>query len=523
MCKRSKLIPTFAKPKISIKMKATTRWKIAETIIETEMKNQRRKESRLKEELRLSVDELKKKIGFITFCTFNYVTGKETRRNRRRWREVHDKKLKNLLEKKSNESNGKPKTPRNIVHNFSSYKLTPEETHILEYGLDHHIHTKMDTNNIKTEFEAMYFHLDKHFKDLPSNEKDEMKSKIRRTCENYINLPSKSKYEETINRLSKNKDIVILRQDKGKGVILMNRSKYVEKCLSQLETPNFSKIDADPTKSFETKVQTALHNIKDAIGEDQYRKIYPSGSNPGRFYGTAKMHKLSDNDERNMANVDKLLLRPIVSNIGTATYKLSKYLAELLAPLGKSEYTVSSTEEFVTKVKEMRPRSNQTMISFDVVSLFTNVPLEKTIDIILRKVYREKLIKTKIKWKDMKKLLYLCTKEGHFTFNGVTYVQTDGVMMGSPLGSLIANIFMCELENNVVPTMGHKLEEWTRYVDDTFVLIERDSIDEVLRRLNSYDPRIQFTFETETNHSIPFLDVLIKRTDDNRLETTVYR
>ena len=123
----------------------------------------------------------------------------------------------------------------------------------------------------------------------------------------------------------------------------------------------------------------------------------------------------------------------------------------------------------------------------------------------------------------MKKLLYLCTKEGHFTFNGVTYVQTDGVMMGSPLGSLIANIFMCELENNVVPTMGNKLEEWTRYVDDTFVLIERDSIDEVLRRLNSYDPRIQFTFETETNNTISFLDVLIKRSEDNHLETTVYR
>ncbi len=522
-CKRNKLIPVFAKPKISIQVKASTRWKIAETIIDTEMKNQRRNESRLKEELRRSVNNLKRTTGFVTFCAFNYVINKEIRRNRRKWRETHDKKLKNLFDKKRDKSNGGRNTPRDIVYNFSSHTLTPEETHILAYGLDHHIHTKLDNNSIKTEFEAMYYHLDKHFKDLPANEKDEMKSKIRRTCENYINLPSKSKYEETINRLSKNKDIVILRQDKGKGVILMNRSKYVEKCLSQLETPNFSKLDADPTKSFETKVQKALHNIKDAIGEDQYKKIYPSGSNPGRFYGTAKMHKLSNDDEKNMTNVDKLPLRPIVSNIGTATYKLSKYLAELLAPLGKSRYTVSSTEEFVNKVKEMRPRSNQTMISFDVVSLFTNVPLEKTIDIILRKVYQEKLVKTKIKWKDMKKLLYLCTKEGHFTFNGETYVQIDGVMMGSPLGSLIANIFMCELENNLVPTMGTKLEEWTRYVDDTFALIEPDSINDVLRILNSYDPRIQFTFETETNNSIPFLDVLVKKSEDHHLETTVYR
>ena len=226
---------------------------------------------------------------------------------------------------------------------------------------------------------------------------------------------------------------------------------------------------------------------------------------------------------KDLANVDKLPLRPIVSNIGTATYELSKYLAQLLAPLGKSRYTVTSTEEFINRIKLIKPRPNQQMISFDVVSLFTNVPLEKTIDIILRKVYREKLIKTKIKREDLKNLLYLCTKEGHFTFNGETYIQTDGVMMGSPLGSLIANIFMCELENNLVPTMNNELKEWTRYVDDTFALIDPRTTQSVLEKLNSYDPRIQFTYEEEKNGIIPFLDVLIKKTDDNQLETTVYR
>ena len=98
------------------------------------------------------------------------------------------------------------------------------------------------------------------------------------------------------------------------------------------------------------------------------------------------------------------------------------------------------------------------MISFDVVSLFTNVPLEKTIDIIINKVYKEKRIKTKIKADKLRKLLYLCTKEGHFTFNDEIYVQIDGVMMGSPLGSLIANIFMCELETTVIPNMMDKIK-----------------------------------------------------------------
>ena len=88
----------------------------------------------------------------------------------------------------------------------------------------------------------------------------------------------------------------------------------------------------------------------------------------------------------------KLPLRPIVSNIGTATHKTARYLCELLSPLGKSIYTVDSTKEFVEKIKNLKIPNGHIMISFDVVSHFTNVPLNKTIDILFRKVYNEMLI-----------------------------------------------------------------------------------------------------------------------------------
>ena len=162
------------------------------------------------------------------------------------------------------------------------------------------------------------------------------------------------------------------------------------------------------------------------------------------------------------------------------------------------------------------------MISFDVVSLFTNVPLEKTIDIIIKKVYKEKKIKTKIKADKLRQLLCLCTKEGHFTFNDATYVQIDGVMMGSPLGSLIANIFMCELETSVIPKLKDSIKLWTRYVDDTFAFVKPTEIDNIHQQLNNYDQNIQFTYETENEGKISFLDVMIER-KDTHLETSVYR
>ena len=95
-------------------------------------------------------------------------------------------------------------------------------------------------------------------------------------------------------------------------------------------------------------------------------------------------------------------------------------------------------------------------------------------------------------------------------------------MMGSPLGSLIANIFMCELETKVIPKLMDNVKLWTRYVDDTFAFVKPSEIANIHRQLNNYDEHIQFTFETENDRKLPFLDVLIER-KDSHLERSVYR
>ena len=93
------------------------------------------------------------------------------------------------------------------------------------------------------------------------------------------------------------------------------------------------------------------------------------------------------------------------------------------------------------------------MVSFDVVSLFTNVPLDETIDIIIKRIYDKKEINTDIPKKDTRELLYLRTENARFILNNKTYFQIDGVAMGSPLGPVLANIFMVELERNKRPTL----------------------------------------------------------------------
>ena len=110
----------------------------------------------------------------------------------------------------------------------------------------------------------------------------------------------------------------------------------------------------------------------------------------------------------NGGNITELPLRPIVSNIGTASYFLSKYLAKLLSPLSQSEYTVKNTKEFVQDFKRLYvSKDNYKLVLFDVSSLFTNVPSDYTIDVILRRIYTEREIKTNITKKELKDLLIL--------------------------------------------------------------------------------------------------------------------
>ena len=84
----------------------------------------------------------------------------------------------------------------------------------------------------------------------------------------------------------------------------------------------------------------------------------------------------------------------------------------------------------------------------------------------------------------MKELLLLCTKNVHFFFNGQLYSQMDGNDMGSPIGPVIAGIFMVELEQNIVPELSLKMATWKRYVDDTIAYVKTVANHYVLLILN---------------------------------------
>ena len=118
------------------------------------------------------------------------------------------------------------------------------------------------------------------------------------------------------------------------------------------------------------------------------------------------------------------------------------------------------------------------MASFDVVSLFTNIPLNESIDLCTDLVFENRQCfeyeECKFYRNNFSKLLSFAVKDNHFMFNGKLYDQIDGVAMGSPLGPTFANVFMCFLEDKYLSECPSQFKPalYRRYVDDTFCLFK---------------------------------------------------
>ena len=318
--------------------------------------------------------------------------------------------------------------------------------------------------------------------------------------------------------LSQRNNLVICRPDKGKGVVLMDRDKYNEKMHQILsDTTKFCEV-GPPEFSLifktEDKINRTLKQLKDDsyISDITYRSLYSTGSSFGILYGLPKVHK------------DNVPLRPILAAYNSPSFSIAKFLVPLLKELSVNQYTLNNSSQFVPDILQQNPDCY--MVSYDVCSLFTNVPLAETIEIISKSLFPNSTsIFNGFNIGSFRKLLELAVIDTHFIFNNKVFKQIDGMAMGSPLGPTFANIFMCHLENIYLSQCPSAFKPvfYKRYVDDTFVLFkEKHHADLFLDFINSYHQNIQFTMEQESNNCLSFLDIMVYR-QNNQFLTGIFR
>ena len=129
---------------------------------------------------------------------------------------------------------------------------------------------------------------------------------------------------------------------------------------------------------------------------------------------------------------------------------------------------------FIEKIKLVRV-ADKFLISFNVMSLFTNIAFSESIDIAVNLIF-ENSPDIKFTKRELQKLFRIATSETHFSFNGSIYDQIDGVAMGSSLAPVLANFFMCFHEQNWIGQATNvKPTFYKRYVDDIFAVFEFES------------------------------------------------
>ena len=191
-----------------------------------------------------------------------------------------------------------------------------------------------------------------------------------------------------------------------------------------------------------------------------YRLCRCSVARPPKRYGLPKLHK------------PQMPMRPIVSSCGSPTYELSKHLTTVLQPrlTNKSQHKLQSTENFIDAIKTVQTLDEYKLVSFDVKSLFTSIPLQLALD----------CTKTVSHWRSTDELLYLYRRHHGTTntFLNSTYLQCNsthhkqlhGTAMGSPVSVVVAEIVMQSIEEPALAIYQRTLPFWFRYVDDTITV-----------------------------------------------------
>ena len=308
----------------------------------------------------------------------------------------------------------------------------------------------------------------------------------------------------------KEKKLLALPFDKGVGICIMKEQTYKSKMDTIIQLPQFEKYvdkrkDAiHPLLKEENRIQKALKDLcdKEKITKTMYDSLRPTGSQPPRLYGLAKVHK---------ANTP---LRPVLAMPGSAYQNVAKQVALWLSQVPECNIQ-TSTKDIRDTLKDVQLEPDEELVSFDVASLYTNVPVREAIDVCADLLFEK--VSIPVDKETFKILAELATCNVVMSTHDGFYRQIDGLAMGSPPAPQLANGWLSTFENKI----KSETKLYVRFMDDILCAMKAKKITYKLNLINSLHNNLKFTLERQLNFCIAFLDMLIKN-ENGILSSTWY-
>ena len=284
---------------------------------------------------------------------------------------------------------------------------------------------------------------------------------------NYIKKCSKQIIPRNLimtKKYLKEHDLLAVPFDKGIGICLMKCQSYENKLMDILKLKQFKKMEKarKNAKEFCIKVEEIINSVLEELNErgtidkQLLKSIKSAGGQLRRLYGLSKVHK------------QNIPVRPVLSMPGSPYYKVVKKITEWLSVIPESKISCSS-KQTVDNLRNISLDQDEVAISFDVTSLFTNVPVKEVLFEAAEKLYSGKFPMPPVDKETFIILAELATTNILMLTHDGPYRQIDGLAMGSQPAPPLSNIWFSKYE----PNIRDDAKPFERYMDDILRTIKQ--------------------------------------------------
>ncbi len=447
------------------------------------------------------------------------------------------------------------------VVNLSGRRLTNDQQELLSFGLRFRFAPKrIPTLKVIAGIEGAAQDLGRQDLDQANWFKSEAARILHHSRSSYSNLPVNLR--KASKQLRLDSSLVVTKSDKGGRTVVLLATHYGAMCGAHLDDEAYVCVDSfgsgrhkvsmvDPKTKLDRELLNGSFTVPDVtdrllrlqctrldsllrslastrdVSHTELRKLcpqHPYGGVVPRFYGLPKLHK-----------VGRLTIRPIITNCGHYCDDAMLHMKGILNLLPNRVTSVAHSYELSQILDNFNFPDSAFLVSFDVVSLFTRVPIPETLKIVEKRLLRLKEQQpellaqtTSLTVSGIMRLLTFLLEDCYFVWAKHLYRQINGLPMGGRLSPVLAGIFMEELEEEALNFYPVAPLLYKRYVDDIIVIwdLVHGSYTGFLEILNSRHPNIRLTVEEERQGVLPFLDLLITRpntTVGRKFSLQVYR
>ena len=283
--------------------------------------------------------------------------------------------------------------------------------------------------------------------------------------------------------------------------------QYVKEGLNHLSDETiYEKVNTDPTIHLTKAINTYIDSMyQEGIIDPLTKEYLTLKTEPPprtqQLYFLKKIHK------------NPIAVRPIVSGCGGPTENISQLVDLHIKPhVPKIKSYLRDSGHLIAILENTPIPTDCTLAIIDVKSLYLNIPHEEGIKAILNRLYRTQTQTDQmtIPPGTMTDLLGIVLKQNYFQFADKMYHQIQGTAMGTKMAPSYANIFMAELEEELLANYPINPLLWKRYIDDILCIWPGplSELNQFIQYLNQSHPTIKFTHESST-YSVNFLDLTI--------------